>query len=56
MPVTGTQCVQGFEGFFIVDIEQYGFAAVGYDVLGYGKAETGYAAGDDGADVGQFHG
>ena len=52
----GTQFRNRRCAFVRIDIEQGDLAAVGNQVLGHGKAETGDAAGDHGADVGELHG
>src|SRR5699024_2313305 len=40
----------------VVDVEQDNPAAAGDQVFGHGQAETGHAAGNNRADVGQLHG
>ena len=52
----GTQFRNRRCAFVRIDIEQGDLAAVGNQVLGHGKTETGDAAGDHGADVGELHG
>src|SRR5438445_506423 len=38
----------GGGAFFVIDVEQRDLGAVRDEVFGYGEAEPGYAAGDDG--------